>query len=62
MSRAAQKAYVSLLGILGLAVLLVGLFTVAYDFMLGLVIAIVIWAASGVLGKYWKDKEKEEKH
>ena len=61
MSRAAQKAYASLFGVVGLAVLLVGLFTAAYDFMLGLVIAIVIWAGGGILGKYWKDKNREAK-
>ena len=43
MTERAKRAYVSLLSLVGLAVLLVGLFTAAYDFMIGLIIAIIIW-------------------
>ena len=59
MSRNAKRAYISILGLVGLIVLLVGLLTPAYDFIIGLIIAIVIWVGSGILAKYWgvsKDK------
>ena len=59
MSRTAKRAYISLLGLIGLVILLVGLFTEAYDFMIGLIIAIAIWVGSGILARYWgvkKDK------
>jgi len=62
MSERAKRAYVSLLSLIGLAVLLVGLFTAAYDFMVGLIIAIIIWIGSGILARYWGvKKEKEDK-
>ncbi len=54
MSRNAKVAYVSLLGLVGLIVLLVGLFTAAYDFFIGLIIAIACWVGSGILAKYWE--------
>ena len=59
MSRAAKNAYVSIFSLVGLIVLLVGLFTDAYGFMIGLIIAIVCWVGSGILRRYWgvkKDK------
>ena len=59
MSRNAKRAYVSLLGLIGLIILLVGLFTPAYGFIIGLIIAIAIWVGSGILARYWgvkKDK------
>ena len=59
MSTAAKKAYVSLLGLVGLIVLFVGLFTDAYDFIIGLIIAIAIWIGSGILAKYWGVKKKK---
>jgi hypothetical protein len=59
MSPQAKRAYVSLLGLVGLAVLFVGLFTTAYDFMIGLIIAIVIWIGSGILGRYWGVKKEK---
>jgi uncharacterized membrane protein len=52
-----KKAYVSLLGLIGLIVLLVGLFLHVYDFMLGLIIAIVLWIGSGILARYWGVKK-----
>ena len=62
MTERAKRAYVSLLSLVGLAVLLVGLFTAAYDFMIGLIIAIIIWVGSGILARYWGvKKEKEDK-
>lgn len=59
MSTAAKKAYVSLLGLVGLVVFFVGLFTNAYDFMIGLIVAIAIWIGSGILAKYWGVKKKK---
>jgi len=50
MSRNAKIAYVSLIG-------LVGLFTPAYDFFVGLIIAIACWVGSGILAKYWEIKK-----
>lgn len=57
MSERAKRAYVSLLGLIGLAVLFVGLFTAAYDFIIGLIIAIIIWIGSGILARYWGVKK-----
>lgn len=53
----AKKAYLSILSLIGLVVLLVGLFTAAYSFVIGLIIAIVIWVVSGILAKYWGVKK-----
>ena len=58
MSRNAKRAYTSLLSLIGLVVLLVGLFTPAYDFIIGLIIAIAIWVGSGILARYWGVKKK----
>ena len=57
MSTNAKRAYVSLLGLIGLIILLVGLFTLAYDFIIGLIIAIVCWVGSGILARYWGVKK-----
>ncbi len=57
MSQNAKRAYVSILGALGLIILLVGLFTDAYPFMTGLIIAIACWIASGILARYWGVKK-----
>ncbi len=57
MSRNAKTTIISLLGLVGLAVLLVGLLTDVYSFTIGLIIAIVIWGGSGVLAKYWRVKK-----
>jgi hypothetical protein len=59
MSTNAKKAYVSLLSLVGLIVLLVGLFTGAYNFWVGLIIAIVIWVGTGILAKYWGVKKEK---
>jgi len=56
MSRNAKIAYVSLISP-GLIVFLVGLFTPAYDFFVGLIIAIACWVRSGILGRYWEIKK-----
>jgi hypothetical protein len=57
MSRNAKIAYVSLISLVGLIVLLVGLFTNAYDFFVGLIIAIACWVGSGILARYWEVKK-----
>jgi uncharacterized membrane protein YqjE len=59
MSQKAKTAYISILGLVGLAVLLVGLFTDAYSFWVGLIVAIVIWVGSGILAKYWGVKKEK---
>lgn len=57
MSSRTKRAITSLLGLIGLIVLLVGLFTHAYSFMIGVIIAIAIWAGSGILARYWGVKK-----
>lgn len=59
MSTNAKRAYVSILGALGFIVLLVGIFTDLYAFMVGLIIAIACWVGSGILGSYWGVKKKK---
>lgn len=59
MSANAKKAYISLISLVGVIVLLVGLFTDAYDFIIGLIIAIVLWVGSGILAKYWGVKKEK---
>ena len=57
MSINAKRAVTSFLGLIGLIVLLVGLFTEAYKFVIGLIVAIAIWAGSGILARYWGVKK-----
>ena len=57
MSPKAKRAYISILGALGLIILLVGIFTPALDFIIGLIIAIACWIASGILARYWGVKK-----
>ena len=57
MSRNAKIAYVSLIGLVGLIVLLVGIFT-PLSFGIGLIIAIACWVGSGILVKYWEVNKK----
>ena len=57
MSKSAKRAYLSILSAVGLIVLLVGLFTEALNFWVGLIIAIACWVASSILAKYWKVKK-----
>ncbi len=52
MSPQAKRAYVSIMGLVGLAFLLVGIFT-PLPFTTGLIIAIVLWIGSGILARYW---------
>jgi hypothetical protein len=57
MSKNAKIAYVSLIALVGLIVLLVGIFT-PLRFSIGLIIAIACWVGSGILAKYWEINKK----
>ena len=59
MSKNAKRAYVSALSALGVIVLLIGIFTPLLSFVVGLIIAIACWIASGILGRYWGVKGKK---
>lgn len=56
MSKNAKIAYVSLISLVGLIVLLLGIFT-TLSFSIGLIIAIACWVGSGILAKYWEVKK-----
>jgi hypothetical protein len=56
MSKNAKIACVSLIALVGLVVLLVGIFT-PLRFVIGLIIAIACWVGSGILAKYWEVKK-----
>ena len=62
MTARAKRAYVSIMSLAGLVVLLVGAMLDVYPVTLGVIIAIVLWIGSGILGKYWgvKKEKKEE--
>ena len=53
MTKSTKELIVGALGVAGLVLLLLGLFTDSYAFTLGLVIAIGIWSVSGLLARYW---------
>ena len=59
MSKNAKRAYISIISLAGLIILLVGLFTDAYDFMIALIIAIAFWVGSGILARYWGVKKEK---
>lgn len=48
-----KQLFVGLLGVAGVVILLLGLFTGAYEFMFGLVLAIGLWLVSGLFAKVW---------
>ena len=48
-----KQLVVGLLGVAGVIVLLLGLFTSSYEFMFGLVVAIGLWLVSGLFAKVW---------
>ena len=58
MSPRAKRAYVSIMGLVGLVFLFVGIFT-PLDFFIGLIIAIVLWIGSGILARYWGVKKEK---
>lgn len=53
MNRGTKELVVGVIGVTALVLFLIGLFTDAYDTMVGLVIAIGLWALSGLLARYW---------
>jgi len=59
MSKAAKRAYISVMSLLGLVFLLLGIFT-ELDFFVGLILAIALWVGSGILGRYWGVKKEKE--
>jgi len=59
MSKQAKTAYISILSLLGLVALLVGIFHLGLSFTVGLILAIVLWVVSGILGKYWGVKKEK---
>ena len=59
MSKNAKRAYISALSALGVIVLLIGIFTPLLSCVVGLIIAIACWIASGILGRYWGVKGKK---
>ena len=62
MSRKAKRAVVSILGALGLIMILLGALAHIYPTTTGVIIAIALWITSGVLSKYWNlDKGKAKK-
>jgi len=64
MSKEAKRAYVSILGLVGLVVLLVGAILHVYPVTVGVIVAIVCWIGCGILAKYWglkKAKGEKEK-
>ncbi|MBU0530851.1 MAG: hypothetical protein ABIH52_02810 [Candidatus Aenigmatarchaeota archaeon] len=56
MKKQDKKLLVSILGAIGLIVILVGIFT-PLDFIYSLLAAIIIWIFTGILEKYWKVKK-----
>ena len=59
MSVRAKRAVVSVLGVLGLIMILLGALAHVYATTTGVIIAICCWAASGILARYWGTKEKK---
>ena len=57
MKKKDKTAIISLLGAIGLIVLLLGIFT-TWNFITALIIALIIWILTGVLAKYWGVKKK----
>jgi len=60
MSIKAKKAVVSVLGVLGLIMILLGALAHIYATTTGVIIAIALWATSGILGRYWGVKRGKE--
>ena len=61
MNNKEKKAIIGLFGAIGLIVLLLGLFTTAYDLVSGLVAAIAIWLFTGTLRKMLGADQKPSK-
>ena len=52
MSQNAKKALITLLGGAGVIVLLIGIFTDAYGFWIGVIAAIAIWIVTGAVSTW----------
>lgn len=52
-----KKAWISVLGLVGLIVLLIGVLTPYFPFPWWLIVAIIFWVGSGILGRYWGVKK-----
>jgi len=53
MSQNAKRAYVSILGLVGLIVLLLGAAAHLYSTIIGVIVAIACWIGCGILARYW---------
>jgi len=60
MSKNVKRGLVSIVGGLGVIVLLLGIFTDVYSFGIGLVIAIALWIVSGVMATMLGVKEEKK--
>ena len=57
----AKRAWVGVLGLVGLMVLLLGAAAHLYSTIIGVIIAIACWIGCGILARYWGlRKEKSE--
>ncbi len=59
MSRNAKVAIVRMLGGLGVIMILLGALAHVYATTTGVIIAIALWIACGILSRYWGLKKKE---
>lgn len=59
MSRNAKVAIVRMLGGLGVMMILIGALAHVYATTTGVLIAIGLWIACGILSRYWGLKKKE---
>ncbi len=49
--------WVSIMGLVGLVVLLVGVLTPYFPWPWWLIVALIFWIGSGILGRYWGVKK-----
>lgn len=61
MQKRCKTAIVDLLGVIGIIIILIGLFTPYLDFWYGVLIAIIIWLITGVIKKYWRIEPQQVK-
>ena len=61
MKKRCKTSIVDLLGAIAFIIVLVGLFTDFYDFVHGLLIAIIIVILTGVIKKYWRVDQNKKK-
>ena len=53
MKEVLRKSIIRFLSTLGLFIIILGYFTNAYDFMLGVVITLAIWLVASVFARVW---------